>query len=47
MNSVKEFDTRNCMYYFLHDMINIKTLDPSKMKIDENAYKNIFIYYIG
>ena len=27
-------------------MINIKTLDPNKIKIDEKSYKNILIYYI-
>ena len=27
-------------------MINIKNLDPNKMKIDEKSYKNIFIYQI-
>ena len=28
-------------------MINIKNLDPNKMKIDEKPCKNIFIYNIG
>ena len=28
-------------------MINIKNLDSNKIKIDENSYKNIFIYHIG
>ena len=28
-------------------MINIKNLDPNKIKIDEKSYKNILIYYIG
>ena len=28
-------------------MINIKNLDPSKVKIDKISYKNIFIFYIG
>ena len=27
-------------------MINMKTLDPNKMKIDEKTYKSIPIYYI-
>ena len=34
------------MHYF-HDDINIKNLDPDKIKIDEKSYKNILIYYIG
>ena len=32
---------------FLDDMINIKNLDPNKIKINEQPYKSIFIYYIG
>ena len=28
-------------------MVNIKNLDPDKIKIDEKPYKNILIYYIG
>ena len=36
MNSVKEIDIKNCMHY---DMINIKNLDPNKIKIDRNQIK--------
>ena len=43
MNSVKEIDIKNCMHY---DMINIKNLDPNKIKIDRKSNKNIFTYYI-
>ena len=32
---------------FLDDMINIKNLDPNKIKINEQSYKRIFIYYVG
>ena len=28
-------------------MINIKNVDPNKIKIAETSYKNIQIYYIG
>ena len=28
-------------------MINIKILDPNKIKIDKKSYKNVFTYYIG
>ena len=27
-------------------MINTKSLDPNKSKIDENSYENILIYHI-
>ena len=33
------------MYYFFVDMINIKNLDPNKIKIHEKSYKNIIISY--
>ena len=41
MNSVREIDISN------DDKINIKSLNPNKIKIDEKSYKNILIYYIG
>ena len=28
-------------------MINMKNLDPNKIKMDEKSYKNIYIYYVG
>ena len=28
-------------------MINIKNLDPNKIKIDEKSYRYLLIYYIG
>ena len=45
MNSVKEINVRNRMYYFFDDMINIKNLDSKKIKINEKSYKNILTYY--
>ena len=35
------------MHYFFSDMINIKYLDLSQIKIDEKSYKNICIHHIG
>ena len=32
-------DIKNRTYYFFDDMINIRSLDPKKIKIDENSYK--------
>ena len=46
-NKIKEIDVKNHTYYFFDDIINIKNLDPDKMKIDEKPYKNILIYHIG
>ena len=44
-NKFKETDIKNGKYYFFDNMINIKMLDPNKIKIDENPYKNILIYH--
>ena len=46
-NKIKEIDVKNHTYYFFDDIINIKNLDPHKMKIDEKPYKNVLIYHIG
>ena len=32
---------------FFDDLINIKNLDPDKIKTDEKLYKNILTYHIG
>ena len=47
MNSVKLINVKNHTYCFFHDMINIKNVDPNKIKIDEQSYKNILIYRTG
>ena len=46
-NKFKEIDLKNRTYYFFDDMIYTKNLDPNKIKIDENLYKNILICHIG
>ena len=46
-NKFKEIDITNCTYYFFHDMINIKNLNPNKIKINEKLNKNILTYHIG
>ena len=45
MSSLKEIFIKNCMCYFFDDMINIKDLDPKKIKTDEKSYENILIYH--
>ena len=47
MNSVKQINTKHRTYYFFHGMLNIKNLDPNKIKIDEKPNKNILISYVG
>ena len=46
-NKAKDIDIKNCTYYFLNNIINIENFDPNNIKIDEESYKNILIYYIG
>ena len=46
-NILKDVDIKNHTYYFFDDIINIKHFDQYKIKINENSYKNIVIYYIG
>ena len=45
-NKFQEIEIKNHTYYFFDDIINMKNLDPNKIKIDEKSYKNILIYYI-
>ena len=42
----KEIDIKNRTYYFLNGMVNIKNLDPDKIKIDKHSWKIIFIFCI-
>ena len=34
MNTVKDIDIKIRVYYFLNDMINVKTFDTSEINID-------------
>ena len=47
MGNTKKINIKNRTYYFSNDMINIKYLDPSQIKIDTKSYRNIGIYNIG
>ena len=46
-NKVKDISIKNRTYYFFNDIINIKSFDSYNIKINENSYKNILVYYIG
>ena len=46
INKVQNIDVNGSKYYFFNDIINMKNFDPTNIKIDENSYKNILIYYI-
>ena len=44
---VKDISVKNQKYYFLNDITYIENFDLNNIKIDENSYKNILVYYIG
>ena len=44
ISKIKESDIKQ--YYFFDNMINIKSFNPDKIKIDENSCKCILIYDI-
>ena len=46
-NKVKDIHIKSRTYYFFNDIIDIENFNRNNIKIDENSYKNIFIYYIG
>ena len=46
-NKLKDISINNHTYYFFDETINMKIFYLNNIKIDENSYKNILIYYIG
>ena len=47
MESIKEINIKNRTYYFYNDIIDIKTVDSNKLKLDKKTYKDLDIYNIG
>ena len=46
-NKIKYVDIKKQTNYFFNVIINIKSFDPNNIKIDEESYQDIVIYYIG
>ena len=46
-NKKEEIDTKTRAYYFFDKMVNIKSLDPNKIKIGEKSYLNFHIFHIS
>ena len=44
IKKIEDIDIQNHRYHFSDDIINIKKIDPHKIKLDE---LDIIIYYIG
>ena len=47
MGNIKQINIKNRTYYFFNDMINIKNVNSSLLKIEKKSCKHIDIYYIG
>ena len=47
METIKEINIKNRIYYFYNDIINLDEFDESKMKIDKKYFNYIDIYYLG
>ena len=47
MREFKQIEIKNRTYYFHNDIINLKNIESSFLKIDKKSQKNINIYYIG
>ena len=43
MGNMKEINIKNRTYYFIKDMINIKTFDSNLLKVDKKSCKDIDI----
>ena len=37
---------KNRTYYFVSDIISIKSFDPNNFKIDEKSHEIILLYYV-
>ena len=47
METVKQINIKNRIYYFYNDIINLENFKQNLLKIDKKSYKNIGIYNIG
>ena len=47
MGHIKQININNCTYYLFNEMINIKELDSSQLKLGKKSYKSIGIYNTG
>ena len=47
MNSVSEINVKSRTNNFFDEFVSTKNLDPKKIKIDENSFSNILVYFTG
>ena len=47
METIKEINIKNRIYYFYNDIIDLEDFDARLLKIDKKSYKGIGSYNIG
>ena len=47
MEKVKQINSKNRVYYFYNDQINLKNFDARLLKVNKKDYNEIYRYYIG
>ena len=47
MGSTKEINTKNRTYYIYNDIIDLKSFDSNKLKLDKKTYKDRDIFNVG
>ena len=47
METVKEMNIKNRIYYFYNDIIDLENVKSNLLKIDKKSNKDIVIYNIG
>ena len=47
MGKVKQINIKNRSYDFYNDQIDLKDIDARLLKVDQNNYEEIGIYYTG
>ena len=47
MDTAKQTNIKNRIYYFYNDIIDIENLDAKLLKIDKKSYKDTDSFHIG
>ena len=45
--ATKQLNLKNRTYYFSNDLVNIKSFDHNKLRLDKQSVFNNDVYYIG
>ena len=47
METIKQTNNKNRIYYFYNDIINLDEFDESRIRVDKKDFNDIDIYYLG